>query len=247
MKHSVLHHSERGSVIIWILVAIGLFAALGFAFSKSSSNSISLLEDEQLEAKLNQFIAYGNDLRQTIKRLELRGCDETEISFYNTEPTASNHNNPNAPADGSCNVFSPNGGGLTWLIIPEKLKRTMGSAFALSSWDNYKIVGRTAVIGVGTSASDLTLLFVKSRNNPTAVKLCNILNDRYSIIYDIDAGAESVNTNDLDGFDGTYYAVPWAATTIGDGLTEFVGHKTGCFRESHGGSQLVYYHVIKAR
>ena len=103
--------TENGNAIVMIMIAIALFAALGVAFSNTSRTSTSFISDEEAKAYANQIIAYGNEIKSAVKRLRLRGCSDTEISFENPV-TAVNYNNPNAPANNSCHVFDGNGGGL---------------------------------------------------------------------------------------------------------------------------------------
>lgn len=94
-----------------VLLAIGLFAAVGFTMMQGSRTSTSIVTDEQAKIYANQVISYGNQLKAAVKRLLLRGCKDTEISFANT--VATGYTNTNNPPD-SCKVFHVKGGGLNW-------------------------------------------------------------------------------------------------------------------------------------
>lgn len=103
---------EQGNAIIIILIAVSLFAALGYAFTQSSRTSTGFISQEEAKANANQILSYGNDLKSAIKRLNLRGCDDSEISFENN--IVSGYTNGTAPTNKSCHVFDPAGGGLTY-------------------------------------------------------------------------------------------------------------------------------------
>lgn len=105
-------NNQSGSAILWVLVAVALFAALNFAFNSSSRTSTSFLNDAEADAYANQIIQYGNEVKAAVKRLQLRGCSDTEISFENS--SVAGYTNPNAPSDNSCHVFDIAGGGLSW-------------------------------------------------------------------------------------------------------------------------------------
>jgi len=112
-------NTQNGNAIAMILVAVALFAALGYAFSNTSRTSNRFLSDEEAKAYANQIISYGNEVRQAVKRLTLRGCSDTEISFENN--VVSGYTNPNAPTDKSCHVFDIAGGGINYNNPPKKL------------------------------------------------------------------------------------------------------------------------------
>jgi len=151
MKNSHYAYTERGSVIIWILVAIALFASLSFAFNKTSKNSVSLLTDEQAKASANQIIAYGNDVKQAVKRLQLRGCDDTEVSFQNNVVTT--YVNPNSPAH--CLVFDASGGGLNWQNQPPSSISPTYNGF-----NDYVFQGNNVIANAGNFVGELIMNIV---------------------------------------------------------------------------------------
>lgn len=138
---------QNGSVIIWILIAVGLMAALSYAFMGSSRTSTNMLTDAQAEAYASEIIAYGNEVKQAVKRLQLRGCSDTEISFENN--VVSGYTNPNSPADKSCHVFDVAGGGLTWKVRNEEWNSTCGG-FPLYFCNEISFDAATRFPGMGT-------------------------------------------------------------------------------------------------
>lgn len=99
----VLGNSERGSVLIFLFMAVALFAALSFAFLRSTRSSVSMMKAEATDAAQIAPLDCANTFSMAQKRLALRGC--TTIS------DRANGSNPDHP-DGSCSIFHPNGGGV---------------------------------------------------------------------------------------------------------------------------------------
>jgi len=106
---------QSGSVIVWILIAIGLIAALSFAFTSSSRNSTALITDAQAKAYASQIISNFNEHKQSIKRLLIRGCDVSEVSYEGGGGGIyGGYGNTNSPDDYSCHVYEINGAGLKY-------------------------------------------------------------------------------------------------------------------------------------
>lgn len=107
------NRENSGSVIFWILIAVALFGALSFAFTQMSGSGANFLGRESTNAAATQIVQYASDLRQTVQRLKLRGCADTDISFENT--LVSGYENVNSPPD-KCKIFDSMGGGLAYSI-----------------------------------------------------------------------------------------------------------------------------------
>ena len=119
-KNDTKRETESGNVIIWILLTIALLAALTFTFTQSSRTSTTMLTEEIADSMARHLLSFSNDVKQAVRRLRLRGCDETEISFENSI-LGFNYTNPNSPSDNSCHVFDINGGGLQVPTLPETI------------------------------------------------------------------------------------------------------------------------------
>jgi hypothetical protein len=100
-------HPERGSAIIMLFIAVALFAALAYAFMQGSKGSTALVTNEAAKASATASQDCTNIVNMAIKRLELKGC-ANKVSF-NGDGT---NDQVGAPADGSCSIFHPNGGGV---------------------------------------------------------------------------------------------------------------------------------------
>lgn len=215
--------SERGNAIFMIILGVALFAALSYAFTSSNRTSTSLVTDEEATAAANQIIAYGNAVKQTVKRLQLRGCDDTEISFENN--IVASYINPNAPSSNKCNVFDIAGGGLTW--------QTFDEAEVIFS-------GANVVNGIRNDSSTETgtelAFFVRDLAASICIKINDTLNHSFTTNPPIDEG-----TWGKGQFIGNYaYTNNIVATSAG-----LVSLKSACFTDDIG--ENIYYSTLITR
>ncbi len=99
-------NSERGNAIFMIFIAVALFGMLAYAFMHGSRGNISWITSEQAKTAAYSSQDCTNATNMAVKRLQTRGCDNM-ISYM----ADGSNIIPNAPTDGSCSVFHPNGGG----------------------------------------------------------------------------------------------------------------------------------------
>ncbi|MCI5060760.1 MAG: hypothetical protein MRY79_06790 [Alphaproteobacteria bacterium] len=157
---------ERGSAIIWIFLMIVLFAALTYAVSQNSRSSNSALSEKQAELATTEILNYARTVKNAIHRLQIDGCDDTEISFENN--TVSGYTNANAPSDNSCHVFHSNGGGIRY--VPD-------NSFQAS--DSINFVGASDLLGIGNNCGDSSCsdLYMRFRlNGNEGYTICSQIN-----------------------------------------------------------------------
>lgn len=236
--------TERGSVILWILIAVGLFAALGFAFSQGSRTSGSMLTQEQANAYAQQVISYGNDMKQTVRRLSLRGCKDDEFNFANDlylytatdTPAWIQASNTNSPSDKSCNLFDVNGGGMQPISFSFHHSPPTGGLYPGDSY-----LSTIQVIDVGTSAADLVLVVMALKTS-----VCERINE----ILGTSANATDGIPNDTEA---AYYPYNTANSdfltygTIGETVTELAGKTSFCVQVGDASPYGNYYQVLIAR
>ncbi|MAZ75980.1 MAG: hypothetical protein CMH31_01610 [Micavibrio sp.] len=253
-KHRLLRHfvprndvtSENGSVILWILIAVGLMAALSYAFMGSSRNSTSMITDVQAEAYANEIIAYGNELKSAVKRLQLRGCSDTEISFENN--VVSGYTNPNSPTDNSCHVFDIAGGGVNL--------KEFGSNIFDTQWQtpnlNYGIpffISFYGVDGIGKdctneSCSELTFMI-----SDLKLKVCQHINKTLLISEPSGDGITNYWPQYFtpSKFTGGYIYTN-TGSLLGNIMTGLSGKSAGCFLNVPDSKMIpTFYQVIIAR
>lgn len=109
--------SEHGNIFFYIFLGIVLFAALGFAFSRTTISTKSI-SDEKARLYATEIINFGNQVKDGVIKLKLRGCTENQFDFQNSIYKRNDNStidvaNPSSPSDDSCDLFSAAGAGLT--------------------------------------------------------------------------------------------------------------------------------------
>ena len=203
-----LSKTQNGSVIFWILIAVGLMAALSYAFMGSSRNSTSMITDTQADAYASEIIAYGNEVKSAVKRLRLRGCSDTEISFENNVSSPIDYTNLNSPADESCHIFSLAGGSLNWPTYSDAIYEN-----AVDWYPPIQFNADNDIIGTKSSEADL-VMFHASINETICAKLNERLHNEKTI-YDISAFSNGTD----DHFVGIYRPSPPQANFTGNKIT----------------------------
>lgn len=233
-KRNKNYNHEKGSAILWVLVAVALFAALNFAFNSNSRTSTSLLSDAEAEAYANQIIQYGNEVKSAVKRLQLRGCSDTEISFEND--IVSGYENPNSPNDGSCNVFDIAGGGMSYRLADTKMLDESESA--VTTYGLYNFAGDTRIPNIGTSIDGLSgnELYIAT----TALKenICRSINKKLN-------NFDSEGTPPISGLFANKFIGDYSHAGNFTMSGNVGGKNVFCFE--HVGNRFIALHVLIAR
>lgn len=115
---------EGGNVLIFILIAVVLFAGLTAVMNQGGRTSTGMLTEQQARLVATEIISYGDSIAQAVQRLQLNGCSEQEIDFSGHNETSKRangesveYNNPHKRSDGSCGVFHANGGAITPALL----------------------------------------------------------------------------------------------------------------------------------
>ncbi|MEM7618304.1 MAG: hypothetical protein AAF244_02855 [Pseudomonadota bacterium] len=110
-------NAQNGNAIVIVFVAIALFAALTLAFNNSSRNSSNFVVDSAIDSYAGQIIQLLSQNRSAARKLELRNCDPTDISYEGAEgdfdysPFATS-------VPEKCGLFNSTGGGLNYQTPP---------------------------------------------------------------------------------------------------------------------------------
>lgn len=105
------HARQSGNALFIIIVAVALFAGLGYAFTQNSRGNLGFIETEKTKASATSNAAYTQAVNMAVKRLKLRGCTDAQISH---ETPNGNNENPDAPTDERCHIFRIAGGGVQY-------------------------------------------------------------------------------------------------------------------------------------
>lgn len=146
--------SQRGNALFIILIGIVLFAALSYAVTQSTRGGGDMGAGEKATVQATDIVSYGNQVATAVKSMmALNGCKDTQISFEN--PVIAGYENPNAPADKSCNVFDAAGGGLNWQkFSQDALASCCTGGMTAAAYGHPLYTGKGDANGVGSTKAD---------------------------------------------------------------------------------------------
>lgn len=100
-------HDERGNALVYVLIAIALFAALSFTLGRQTdTNEASSLSDEKAELVAAQLISYAAQTKSAVDQMLFTGTDIDDLDFVLPTDAAFN------TAPHIDKVHHPEGGGL---------------------------------------------------------------------------------------------------------------------------------------
>jgi len=144
-------NKTSGNVLIYVLLAIVLFAALSFVLTKQlgKSGSTGRLDDDRAGLRAEELIQYATGVRSTIEQMRSLGnVLPTELSFVKQGETGY------ATGSNAAKVYHPGGGGLNVFTPGPEL---FVSTSAKRGWNHQM---GTNVDWTSTSASDVIYSFV---------------------------------------------------------------------------------------
>lgn len=159
------YSKEKGSILIWILVAVVLLAGLTTAINQGSRTSTGMLTDQQARLYATEIIQYGDTIRQAVHRMQMRGISEADLSFENNVFSQNDGtllsrpaHFPNCTTD-SCKVFHPEGGGAMAQYPSEGAVLNTENPGTPSAWKAGSWVPRAAFMeGAGTPAAEIAIM-----------------------------------------------------------------------------------------
>lgn len=237
-KPQIRAHHESGSAIIWILVMVGIFAALNFALSQGSRTGESQMSEQEVSLAATEILDYATAIKRAVQELQINGCSDTQISFENN--VVSGYENPNAPSDGSCNIFHPNGGGLQYISPNEEWLDKLSTGIPYYKlnifWSN------TPVYKFNTAENDL-LFIINHINKKTCLKINDNLNIE-NISNDVPEDTTTIGLGNL--FNGFYSAT--VPDPIGNDVGEKLNNKNAfCVKRPDGSGMYQFIKVLIAR
>lgn len=115
--------SERGNALVYVLIAIALFAALSFTLARNTdSNEAGTLSEDRAELYATQLISYAAQAKSSVDQMLFQGIEIDDLDF--TLPEDSDFNNDPT----IYKVYHPDGGGLIPTTIPQNAKNEVTSS-----------------------------------------------------------------------------------------------------------------------
>lgn len=146
---------QSGNVLFLILIAVALFSALSYVIIQSGRSGGASVSKDKSRLIASEIFNYVTAVQTGLVRLQTNGCKENQISFDNPANSAaaatygwttSGYANANAPADHSCDIFHPNGGGVAYKTVPDGWQNSPSGdlqRFYYSAGDILENVGTT--------------------------------------------------------------------------------------------------------
>ncbi len=108
--------NARGSGLVYVLIAVALFAALSFTLMRSTdTGEAGTMSDDKAELYATQIISYAGQAKNVIEQMKFSGSDADELDF--SRPGEAGYT-AGTQADRVHHVFHPEGGGLNYTPLP---------------------------------------------------------------------------------------------------------------------------------
>ncbi len=235
--------NQTGSAIFYILIAVALFAALGFTVSNMMRGSgfSSTISAEKQGILAAEILSYAQQVRNTVKDLQISNdCEDTDISFENDNISGHIHT---PPTSDECKIFHPNGGAQHW-SVPN------AEAFegAVGEW---RMHAGHCVRNVGSGSSNAECVSSSKELIMDIVGLkkgvCTAINESVGIANPGGSPPQENHSVTNQVFDGTFSDGQNAVGLLT--TPEIDGHRAGCIQDIVGGFSglYIFYQVILAR
>lgn len=234
--------TESGSIIVFILIAIVVFAALSFAVSQSMRGGGSNMDSERLRLSATEILQYADSLKQAVQKVKIEGVDDAELSFANT--TIAGYTNA-ACTTAACKIFDAGGGGAN-IAAPDQawLDLTLaGPPARIGQW--YFTTACVVGVGEGTAGCDtdtiddeelLAVLPYVQKN------ICIEINSRLGV-------PNPAGNPPVDAGDSFQTAAPFTGTfTETEEIDLSSGYPSACFKSTTApmANTYHYYRVLVA-
>lgn len=148
-----------------ILMAVMLFAALAFTFSKGIQQGGENISNRKASLAASDIIAYGQKVSRAVEAVIAKGNSEADISFENDAEAG--YENAACDPVKKCRIFMPDGAGLTWQNAPSDANNNEPYFFGVNQ---VGLVGET----LDTAQRDLVMML------PVKMSVCTLINQMTS-------------------------------------------------------------------
>ena len=212
-----MRHTQSGNAFIYVLVAIALFAALAYTFTRSAQQGGSgNISKQEAAIAASEILSYARTIESAVNRVRVKNrCSENEISFeYDGY-----YINPSAPGTKKCHIFEPEGGNIEYLTMNPNTFSNGLQYFGFNAGFQFT--------KVGSDLNDLALQL-----NYLKKDVCLSINDKLGIPNN--AGEPPEENNDPAGTEGTFKGTFGTnkADTVGDDGTGLSGKMAFCRLQS---------------
>ncbi len=229
---------QKGSALVYILIAVALLAALTYAISESSRGDAEQLSKERAKLLASEIIDYSSLVANGVAQLRLRGVTLAELCFDDDNWGSDDYEHPGCVFDKN-RLFSPQGAGINWTLAPKDAMSTK------SLPDNlWAIYADNEVVNVGTTCEEDRCVDLLLMVDELSARVCRQINDLLGV--ENPGGAPPFDS----GYGETTYQGQFSyEQTIGDepGGEALKGQSSACFRTTAEPSEYAYYTVLIAQ
>lgn len=234
---------QKGNALVLVLIGVGLFAALSYAFTMSGRGNHSI-DDDKAYLYAGQIINYMAAIKAEVTQLRMVDeIDLYDINFGNDHTNWSNtgavgvvrpdNSNCSTP---ECSVFVERGGNLTSASFKD------AASLAIPLGNNHPIPGEVHFFNnfiedVGTNSEPEILLTVTGLRD----EVCEAINKKLGV-----QSPFAQAGNDYQHVGSRTYFTKYAdySTRLPDSASGFIGKKAFCINFSHEYYGNVFYYAV---
>lgn len=235
-----MRHSENGSAIFYIFIAVAMLAALSFAVAQSSRSTGKSLTEDRAKLAASEVISYGDTIAKAVGQIRLRGMQDYAMRF--------SHSNANATygiydTEPRAEIFNPQGGGVIYRRTPDLAG--VGAPLV------YNYIGAYAIDDIGTTCTTADCSELLMTVQGLRKEVCQLANNLLGLGEVSDDPPEDPALPITPYFAGTTTGTPAPYTyieTIGDDVSSspLRGKTAGCYYNA-GSTSYIYFQVLLAR
>jgi hypothetical protein len=241
----MIRNAERGSVLIYIFIAVAVLAALTFAVSRGNREGLSTIEKERAELYVTQIMDYVGVIRRAVQTIMINNARPEDICFHSVRWGHDDYDPvPGAPVEcpnPDFAVFGASGGGAGFTVPATDL---LDSSFADQPlYGRWHFTGANSVMGVGSDGatadnSELLMVLPYIKRD-----VCVAINRRLQ-----NPNPETISQDDPNFNISTPFAGSFSAGAILN-AANVNGRRSGCFAANTTpiDGSFVFYTVLIAR
>ncbi len=179
--------TESGNALIYVLIAIVLFAALNFTLTRQTdTGETGVLSEDKAELYATQLISYSAQTKSAVDQMLFTGIDIDDLDF--TDPSAAGFST-GTQSDRIKRIFHPEGGGLTKGRLDDAVT-TSAISDPVSGW----YIGRfNNVEWTSSSADDVILVAYQIKE-----EVCALINEKITGSSTIPTMGDSIKETMID-------------------------------------------------
>lgn len=242
--------SESGSVLIFILIGVALFAALSFAvmgsLRTSSSGASGAANEERMSLALTELRNTVLQTRTAIQLMVANGYSPGGIDVSASGPDGNYYSWTNnvCGGDDKCKLYHPDGGGLNFFLFSKAYPQFSALPNVVASAQIPQGLFWTWWAYRGTFKGDIIYRVRITK------EFCNFVNKKNGITADIDSFQASVVGTQYqlaDEFAPQVTSHFYSFAGEGENSSYLFGKNEGCYLKGASPNQYIYVALVYAR